>query len=209
MFGNKKLRPFVRFSRKRPFAKSISKSLDRRTEFKTTESISSIAFDSASPTVTLLNGVVPGLDDDQRIGRKITLRSLQTLGTIFNGSSGVDQVVRIAVVLDKTPGGVLPSYSNIFSSSGVDSMRNLDFRSRFQILSDQHIVVNTKGQYGDAHPVQSYRKMFTPTIYNAGVAGTVADIESGALYLVTQGNVTGANVFATLSIAHRVRYIDN
>lgn len=106
-------------------------------------------------------------------------------------------------------------------ASTAISHLNPNNRDRFKILWDKQYVFgpikvdNTATQsYGWAqgpsvYQVKFFKKMKLETIFNSGSAGTIADIQSGALYLLTIGTTApGTNTDADFIVTTRVRFDD-
>lgn len=173
----------------------------------------------------LLNGCIAGSQNYNRIGRKIHMKSLQIHGEIHNtdASSG-PVVVRLLIVYDKQSNGAAPTLAMIITSqtiagatsSSVFDMVNLDNRDRFEIIRDKYyplgVIDNTATQTYANGPGNCVVNEFIPlggreTTYNAGTAGTVGDIQSGALYMFLVSNQTAA-AGATSVLGFRTRFID-
>ena len=98
-------------------------------------------------------------------------------------------------------------------------MLNPNNRDRFKVLWDKQVAIGPMGisataNVGFSCPPQSVAiKKFMPLkmemIFNSGSAGTIADVVSGALYLVSIGN-QAASVSADCSaiLSTRVRFAD-
>jgi len=128
------------------------------------------------------------------------------------------------VVWDKQPTGALPAYSVIMSNtdnagavtSDYQSFVNMDYRDRFEIIRDRNfvfpLIVNTATQAvssgGDSiFDVAEYIKLSHEITFNAGTAGTIADITTGALYLVWVSSEAAASGNAA-QWNTRIRYLD-
>jgi len=166
-------------------------------------------------TVTLLTGVATGSDYTDRIGRAIDIRTVQVRGMVAPVDSVIsDTLARIMIVYDKMPTGALPAITAILTASESSAYMNLSNRDRFFVLADEFFAVaatnNTATQAvagsPTCHVVDIYRPLNLPAIYN-GTGGTIASIQSGAIYLVTVGNeAAGDGAFAALTC--RVRFTD-
>lgn len=174
----------------------------------------------------LLNGCVAGSQNYNRDGRKITMKSLQIRGYIYPADSTTANAnfVRFVIVYDKQSNGAAPTWSDVFTSqnisgttdSGATSMLNLNNRDRFEIVRDKCWALggidNTATTAWGMSPGQAKVNMFIrlgnrTTTFNAGTAGTVGDITTGALYffwIATNSNTTGHSA----RIACRVRFVD-
>lgn len=177
---------------------------------------------------TLLNAPVPGTGYNNRIGRKIAVRSVYIRGYIAveaaltSGSTLLlnAQSCRMILFIDWQPNGAAPAVTDLLVSANVADQINPNNRDRFKILADKvykfdpYIVSTTATQScastnNQIYNIKKYKRMRLETIYNAGTAGTVADITTGALYLFFLGsNAAGANADSVAVFSTRVRYWD-
>ncbi len=136
--------------------------------------------------------------------------------------------VRIAVVSDTNPNLVLPALTDIFQletaggSCDTNSFINMNNRDRFRVIMDKtHIFGAFNVTMAGLNPNQAslggnttwigkkYIKLNLETIYNATNGGTIADINSGALYLVVYGSETAvSNRYTIVEPNWRIRYED-
>jgi len=182
----------------------------------------------------VLNLVQQGTGSWNRIGRKIRMKSLRikvdALCRHFLTSGDLTaSLMRMVVVYDKQPSGVLPTYDTIFGQTDqqgtetgaiLDSLR-YDNTGRFRVLSDkvftstcQAISGTTDADYED---VQHYCDEFIDlkgkeTIYSAtNNPSTIADISTGALYVyfrASQNTGTLSQWRLTSNSTARLRYYD-
>lgn len=211
-------------------ARQVSRSLEKK-GVDVPLDISPILSTFTTNDLILLNGLVPGTESRQRDGRKVLVKSVAIKGLVIGKSVGVNatddfygNVVRVSVVWDKQPGGVMPTWNQIFQNLPVSgavtqdlyASREFSGMKRFQVLRDKMIILNP-AHAGQAALSTSetmleyseYVKIGRETVYNAGTAGTIADIASGALYLCVRAlrNTAGTNTAAFDGQA-RVRYVD-
>lgn len=160
----------------------------------------------------LLNGLQPGSSASQRIGMKVAIRSLEMkLIGFANNGTGVDQEHRWLVLLDRQANGAAPAALTDFLAAGnTKGLRNLANRRRFKIIRDKRYYLNASGEPGSAREFNLYMKFRRPLMveYNAGVAGTVADIVSNALYLVLIGQFSPGATAGMIQGYARIRYTD-
>lgn len=139
--------------------------------------------------ITLLNGIAPGTDIDQRLGRAVIMDELQLILTDnVTAGSGIDQYHRLMLVLDRQPNGAALAILDVLDVVATNSHPNLANRSRFLILKDELHPLNAAAEPGS---FRSYRWQFplrTRITFNAGVAGTVADIATNSLYFICIGS---------------------
>ncbi len=174
------------------------------TEFK---SIDLAASGTVSTTagIVLLNGTAPGDDFDTRDGRQARMKSIQITLTYFINSSATLTFIRIIVFIDKQPNEVTPTAVQLLDVGDIVSLRNLDFRKRFVILKDDIVTMSDAGEKLGSW--KFYKKIDTKTQYDAGTAGTIADITTNALFLLLVSSE--ATNTPNVTRVSRVRFIDN
>lgn len=170
---------------------------------------------STTATYTLLNGLAPGTSAQTRVGQKIAIRSLQfNLHIAATATNGIDQEVRLTFVVDKQSNGAAPAaLTDIYHAAQPHALRNLANRKRFYFLWDKYIGLSgaASGSAGNnMRTFQVYIKFKRPIIvdYNTGVAGTVADISTNAIYFVTNGSVVAGGTDAQATGFARIRFTD-
>lgn len=160
-------------------------------ELKTVDGAGSLNYTTTGP-VTLLNGTAVGDDISSRDGRKLKMISIH-LSTInrLTASSAVCIDMSLSLVYDKSPGGALPAYTDIFDTS-LAHMANLSNRDRFTVLWTSRFGA---GPYSLVAPVLGSDAVCCTecfidlsndeanVVYN-GTAATIANIAHGAIYLV-------------------------
>lgn len=187
----------------------------------------SYAVEDTGTQLALLNGCIPGSNNANRIGRKVNLKSLQVQGFIIPADLTVNAgKFRMVIVYDKQSNGAAPTWANIMTSqsaaavpvldSAYNAMVNLDNRDRFEIIRDYKVdyagINTTASQTYASSPLCQVVDMYIKlgnreTVYNAGTAGTIGDITSGALYvffIASQPNASGV----TFNGSFRVRFTD-
>jgi hypothetical protein len=172
------------------------------------------AFDTAtigsnfavSGSFTALNLMVTGNDFFNRVGRKVYMKKLHIQGIIENIATTVQDYGRMIILWDTQSNAGVPALTDIFQDANAAagtsgfSYLNLNNRERFKILRNQKFylpaVTNTAGVLtnGPALSDNENTKVmidFTvdlkdmETIYNGISGGTIADITSGSLILLT------------------------
>jgi len=184
------------------------------------------SFFTTAGTFTTLNVPVNGSEQYQRVGRRIFLRSLQIKGVMNFAATSVQDVCRIMVVYDHQPNAALPVLADLIQNSNaglatqVLSYPNLNNRDRFTILKDYKIMLppftNTAGVITNEvipDPIRNsmnidwdIRLGRRETTFNAVNGGTIADVTTGSIFMVTfDGNNAGT---VALSFQSRLRYVD-
>jgi len=168
-------------------------------------------------TVTMLNVVPVGAGIQQRVGKKIMLKSIQLRGELVNKTSATTNDVAYCIVYDKKPGAAAPAITDIFNTDSVHSFNNTENSDRFRILRrvDATLVGgDTTGRVANTIlQVDEYisLKGYTTTYKSNSSTGTgaVGDVSEGALWLVTLGNnVAAGNLNANLNVGCRLRFYE-
>lgn len=170
---------------------------------------------STTGSITLVSGVATGTDFTNRIGRKVCWKSFLLTGySIPQASSAiVPNLGRVMMIWDTQPNGVLPVMTDILLQSTSTSPMNLNNRDRFKVLWDKRVVngyLNSVATLAVAdqniREVRKYKKINQETIFD-GVAATIADVQTGAILLVTIGSAD--TTFAYNLVANvRCRFTD-
>lgn len=165
--------------------------------------------DWTTPGATfLLNGLVPGSLATQRIGRKVNMKSLYIRATVQLATTSVrGGNIRMIVFYDKQANGTAPAVTDLLVEDSFYSPNNLSNRDRFVVLADQVFdPIGTQADYQKSCVV--YKKINLETMFNAGTAGTIADITSGSIYIMFAQSGTIATGNPTASWYSRIRYTD-
>ena len=137
-------------------------------------------------TVLLLNGIAPGTGASQRIGKKVLMKTIQFRCGIGSNTAGTNVfrgIVRMLWVYDKQANATAPTVAQILESTTGSSFMNMDNRDRFLVLADREFAIDQSGG-NQSVTFKLYKKVNLPVIFNAGTAGTVADITTGSVYLL-------------------------
>lgn len=181
------------------------------------------------PNIGIFSGMcIPqtGADYSSRVGRKILMKSLYIryycgVKPAFQLTTAVSiapQIVRIIIFVDYQPNGTLPITLDLLSVSHPTSQLNLANRDRFKVLRDiTHVFDAYQMLASNASPAfcrtiecnEIYKKINIETIFNATNGGTVADIQSGALYFFCISSTPSGGTQNQIYLSMRVRYIDN
>lgn len=141
---------------------------------------------------------------NNRAGNSILVKSLFITFALTVGATS-PQVVRIVVYLDRENRAATPATLDVLESNTVEAPINHTNGSRFKILRDFRIHLNTTN-----HPTATpkcFIKLNHHAKYNDGNTGTSADFRENHLYyLMLCSNNSLGPTFATYS---RLRYIDN
>lgn len=164
-------------------------------------------------SLALLNTVPQGASTSQRVGKKILLKSLLMRGFAYTGTTAGAQDVAWMIVYDRRPTGSLPAITDVLTAAAPTAFMNDNNTTRFIVLKRCHEVMlgntTTPATGGEAIEADFYLPLRgLPQIFKSAGTGAIADIEEGALYLITVGNRPAGTTAATLSASFRVRYVD-
>ncbi len=164
---------------------------------------------NTSGGVKLLNGIVPGVGFNQRIGRQVRMASLSCI-LQYNAKnlSSVDQFHRYLIVRDKQANGGALAVSDVLTSVSVSAPLNLSQQHRFVILYDELVHLNPFAEPGSSVPFQRQFRVDSLVQYNAGTTGTVTDIVTNSLYFICIGSATPGNDDGTATGTIRLRFTD-
>lgn len=194
----------------KPANKNILFQMDTgtRAEKKSLDTASSLAppLTATFTTPVLLNGLASGAGTNERVGRKVTIKSVSL--RYIHDATGSDPAsqIRIAIIYDKQPNGALPGVTDIFNLGNFISHLNLSNSDRFVVIMDeisdsaQSASLNISGK--------RHVKCNLETIYGAGTNG-ISAINSGSLMILAANNSdpTIGNV-TSLFYNVRIRYTD-
>jgi len=180
-------------------------------------------------TVTALFLPTLGSDMQNRVGRKACIEkiffrgfiTLEAASDTLSGCTSESQAARIMLVWDTQPNGSIAAIGDILKDPGnaTQSQLNMDYRDRFKVIWEKNFTfdpliipggaVNASLMNRTCYFFKKYRKVNLETIFNSTNGGTIADIASGALLLVTVGTVAaGADKNSNLFFSNRIRFSD-
>jgi len=161
-------------------------------------------------SLVLLNGCVPGSDAINRIGRRIHIKSLYLRAVLSAGATPTNARCRIMIVYDKQSNGavaVATGANGVLNTNTVTAANNLNSRGRYVTLLDWMPVVDVSGM--QLLPKVVYLRKNIDTVYNAGTAGTIADISTGSIYLLLLSNLAAGATAPVLDYTCRLRFEDD
>lgn len=152
----------------------------------------------------LVNGIAQGSGNTQRVGRAITLKSFLMRGYTSNSDStgAYTGPVRVLVVYDRQANGTPPLITDVLVGDSFYSVVNLNKSKRFLIIAD---TVQQSSSSGFTS-VKIFKKMQLETQFSA-TGATIADINSGSIYVFTSGVNPGTPV-QYINWYSRMRYSD-
>ncbi|AUM61731.1 capsid [uncultured virus] len=167
-------------------------------------------------TLVLLNGLQPGTGASQRIGKRALFKNMlirMGIGVPTNvGATPLNGYVRVLVVCDKQANAAAPTVAGILQAVNAISPVNMDNRDRFVVVYDHQITIDQLGSRA-GQAVKKFKKLNVTTSYNAGAAGTIADIATNSMYMLYIYSQIGTGAAPTVTPALdayiRLRYDDS
>jgi len=181
-----------------------------RGEFKSVDvNLNGACDTTAGGRMVLLNGMARGDDISGRNGREVVMKSIEAKFNLYvTAGTGVDQTHRVVIFYDRQANGAAPVMLDVLSAATAYAPRNLENRRRFKIIYDRTVPLNASAEAGSHKVLRFYRRLNHPTTFNAGNAGTVADITTGSFYMLFYGNIAAGATAGAATGACRMRYED-
>lgn len=160
----------------------------------------------ATGVLTLLNGCAQGTTAITRVGTRIYMKSVHIrMNLSVNVPTSASTAIRCLVVYDKESNGAAPLATDILAQDTSCAANNLYRPGRFTTLMDEFIHPMNGNACG--YFIDRYVKIGLPVLFNSGNAGTVADISSGAVYvLINTNSMAYTNITGNTNA--RIRYTD-
>jgi len=168
---------------------------------------------SVDTQVQLLNGITRGDDINQRNGRTVNMTTVQIKIRLNCVTTPAFCQTRVLLVYDKQTNGTAFTTGDLIGdvppvhSSTIFNFILLENRRRFIVLKDEMYLLGQSGFYEKFYWGFWTVVVDLPVVFNAGNAGTVADISTGSLYLVSMSD-TSALSNNTFSFCSRLGYFD-
>lgn len=156
----------------------------------------------------LLNGVALGSAANERIGRKLQMKSIyiRWSANIALTSLG-GSPFRILVVYDKQANATAPLIADILDQDKFNSPNNLANRDRFITLFDQ-MTSNMSSLNDRCVTGVLAKKINLEQMYNSGTTGVIGSITTGSIYIFCAQSGTFTTTNGALAFISRVRYLD-
>lgn len=183
---------------------------DRETGYVDT-AVTNYVFDTTG-AIALIPTIAQGASTNQRIGKKAFIKSIQCRGSFLSGTTATINDVALLVVYDKRPTGALPAITDILVSANSRSFNNDTNSGRFRILKRIDATLsgdqNLSTGVSPAMNADFFLKVNKPIVFKAAGTGGIGDIEEGAIYVVTVGNVAAGTAAALCTLGFRTRFQD-
>lgn len=226
--SKRKYTPKKRYSKKYPQKTSFPMYKTPKKEIKTVDQPYQGQVMSTTATFTCLNLPVNGAAFYNRIGNQISGKSVRLYGQVIpsgNTTAGVPEYCRAMLVYDRQPNGAFPVIADILTdnaSNGTTTTRvtsnpNMANSERFKILRDWKYAIPNNTTTGSDPQIYDYKGDYKfdeyvklkgmDTKFKAS-AGSIGDIATGALYLVTYGDQTSSTAGYIFMFNTRYRFYD-
>lgn len=205
--------PFKRRSGFQAALRNVGAPTSGGPEWKNSDSSANIAIAATKywAPITLINGMQYGTSPTQHIGRKIAMRKL-VLRMLYVPSANLG-TIRVCVFYDNNPNGAAPAITDLLTQDLPYAMANLSNSDRFLILYDGHPYeeCGVQSLSGSGNLFKKILKWNPPlhTQFNTGSAGTIADIQTGALFITYAASTTAAQNTGSFTYYSRLRFTDN
>lgn len=160
-------------------------------------------------SVQSLNDVPNGTGKNDRIGRKIVVRSVQMTGFLRVKPDG-DDAVRIIIGVDKQNNGSGTGSAEFLDDTlaGIHApvaFRNLTNSNRFQMLHDKLFAMNlgAQGQAATRVIPKFFKKCYIPIEFD-GEDGIISEIQSNNIFL----HYVSVRDLTSFTFSIRLRYTD-
>lgn len=152
----------------------------------------------------------------QRVGNRVTGKSVEAWGQIHNASTAAVPV-RLLCFYDSQPNGVSPAASDVLKDVGYDGSsttnamagRNSTTTTRFRSLWDRYFVLQLSSSpdtnfasFNFWLPVTKYKFQWKNT------GATISDVSTGILYFMILADVPAAAGDVNVIFSSRFRYTD-
>lgn len=189
MYQNKKLTDVKSISKKRKYdgGTSVIKKLKydvsllkKAVERKAlTYQYSTSQVDATSASIASLGAnITQGSTASNRIGNKVSLKSIQYNIWCYNGGATTSGQGAVDILLDRNPTGTLPAITDIYSDGDPTRLIYWGYKSRFKSLVHHHFTYDATSLSAEGKVFQGYKKISYDMQFN-GSAGTIADLAKG------------------------------
>jgi len=162
-----------------------------------------------------LHEIAQGVAENERIGRKVVLKSIWLKGAAVyapGGSASATAVTYLYIILDTQCNGASPGINDIFNTSALFlAFPNLENGDRFKVLKVMKFAWNpgagvTTAYNGMSKNINWFRKCNIPIEFG-GAVGDITEIKSNNVFIAAGCGTAGDDLVA-FSMACRVRYSD-
>lgn len=166
---------------------------------------------STTGSITLIAAIAQGASVNQRIGKRAVYRSLLLRGRLTSGSTTTVADAAALVIYDKRPTGALPVITDILTSISTRAFMNDNNTGRFEVIRriDKNLIGNstTPSTGSESFNVDMFIPLKKrPITFEAAGTGAIGDIDMGAIYLVTVGDVATGTTAPLFTVSMRTKF---
>lgn len=218
--ASRKVTPIMRTNQliRRSIPAAIGRGLNRRGVASKESGYVDLAYASypcnTTGSITLIATIAQGASVNQRVGKKVALKSLQIRGVAINDTAATVNDVAVIIVYDRRPTGSLPAITDVLDTANAASFNNDSNSGRFKIIKRMDFVLTgnstTPATGNEAMNLDCFIPLNgLPAVFKAAGTGAIGDIEEGALYCITVGTNAAGTADANAGMGFRTRFVDN
>lgn len=158
--------------------------------------------------VQIISGMIEGLSEENRIGEKVSCKTIMIRGIIENNNgTPVDAVCRLLVFKNSAPNSVTQTIDNeVLDTITIDSMRDWSHKEIIKVYYDQ--TFNMEVQLNHITPFKIRVSGLSAHTTYSGSAGATANLLTNHYYFAFFSNqAAGANA-PSLNAKFRITYDD-
>lgn len=159
--------------------------------------------------IQLLNTLVQGTGDQERVGRQVTNKYLSIrIPFIFTAPSAfISANARIILFIDHQPEASTPSWPDIFQNNTINAFRNLEKEKRFTILKSRTLNFETGS---DPTTSTSYYLKWNVRLRCKSLYDSTGNLMSNAIYFAYMADQDDVNIDYNTNTGGiiRLRYTD-
>lgn len=217
-----KFNPVVRSAKRIKTASGLVRSTGQSTIFAKAPGRVELKYDDGGSAVfsvltagalVLLSTIPNGTGPSERVGRAITYHDITVNYKVQPRNDTDLGGIRVLLVYDRQTNGVSPVITDIMTATNTLALYNANNRSRFKILYDrthssyyEATVAGAGGrQSAPVHVINKNISLKGLRAHFLNIGAGIADIESGAIYMVVLTDINDANDFTE---TNRIQYTD-
>jgi len=162
--------------------------------------------------ITLVATIPQNASVNGRVNKKIMLKSVQVRGRVLADTATIVAGAAILLVYDRRPTGALPPITDVLVSASSNAFTNNDNQGRFSILyrRDYQLSGNstTPATGNEIASINDFVKVNRRAVFKSLATGAIGDIEEGALYMITVGDVAAGTTDANFVVQLRTTFKD-
>lgn len=167
---------------------------------------------STTGSIALVATIAQGTTVNQRVGKKAMYKSILMRGNLVAGTTGTIADGTVMLIYDKRPTGALPTITTVLTAVTSTAFMNDDNTARFQVIRrwDHNLIGNstTPTTGCEAINMDHYIPFRQPITFESAGTGAIGDIDSGAIYVLTVGNVAAGTTAPILTVNFRTRFTE-